>query len=45
MQPVYSYNLPDIRYEDCVQQLLDNHEDTWNAINSILKKEVTSEDL
>lgn len=45
MQPVYNYNLPDISYEDCVKSILDNHKDTWNAINSILKKEVTSEDL
>ena len=45
MQPVYNYNLPDISYEDCVKSILDNHKDTWNAINSILKKEVNSDDL
>lgn len=38
MRPVYSQNLPDITYEDCAKQIIDAHEDTWNAIVSILKE-------
>ena len=37
MKPVYSNNLPAITYEDCAKQIIVNHEDTWNAIGSILK--------
>ena len=38
MKPIYDYNLPGITYEDCAQQILNNHEDTWNAVISILKE-------
>ena len=38
MKPVYDHNLPSIDYEDCVKQIIVNHEDTWNAIISILKE-------
>lgn len=38
MKPVYAHNLPVINYEDCAKQILINHEDTWNAIISILKE-------
>ena len=38
MKPIYDYNLPSITYEDCPQQILNNHEDTWKAIISILKE-------
>ena len=38
MKPVYTYNLPLINYEDYVKKIITNHEDTWNAIVSILKE-------
>lgn len=38
MKPVYTHNLPTITYEDCVKQIIVNHEETWNAIISILKE-------
>lgn len=38
MRPVYPNNLPAIVFEDCAQQILANHEDTWNSIISILKE-------
>ena len=37
MKPVYGDNLPIITYEDCAKQIIINHEDTWNAIGSMLK--------
>lgn len=40
MKPIYDNNLPNIVYEDCAQQILNNHENTWEAISSILEKEV-----
>lgn len=38
MKPIYSYNLPIVNYEDCVKQIIINHEDTWKAIVSILEE-------
>lgn len=38
MKPVYPCNLPSINYEDCAEQILISHEDTWNAIVSVLKE-------
>lgn len=38
MKPVYAHNLPVIAFEDCVKQILSSHEDTWNAIVSVLKE-------
>ena len=37
MKPVYAHNLPVINYEDCAKQIIMNHEDTWKAMDSILK--------
>ncbi len=38
MRPIFEYNLPAITYEDCAQQILKNHEDTWNTVISVLKE-------
>ena len=38
MKPVYPQNLPSVRYDDCIEHILKNHEDTWNAIISIIKE-------
>ncbi len=38
MKSVYANNLPNITYEDCAKQILASHEDTWNAIVSIMKE-------
>ena len=38
MKPIYDYNLPGITYEDCAQQILNNHKETWDAVISILKE-------
>lgn len=38
MKPVCSHNLPAVSYEDCAKQIIGNHEDTWNAIVTILKE-------
>lgn len=39
MKPVYVYNLPVVHYEDCIEHIFKNHENTWNAIISIVKEE------
>lgn len=38
LKPVYNHNLPAITYEDCAKQIINRHEDTWNAIVSIVKE-------
>lgn len=38
LKPVYNHNLPAIAYEDCAKQIINRHEDTWNAIVSIVKE-------
>lgn len=38
LKPVYNHNLPAIAYEDCTKQIINRHEDTWNAIVSIVKE-------
>lgn len=38
LKPVYNHNLPAMAYEDCAKQIINRHEDTWNAIVSIVKE-------
>ena len=38
MKPIYDHNLPYISYEDCARKILLTHEDTWNAMVSVLKE-------
>lgn len=39
MKPVFSRNLPEISFSDCTEQILKDHEITWNTIRAILDKE------
>ena len=38
MKPIHRHNLPAISYENHARRIVDNHEDTWNAIEAILKE-------
>lgn len=38
MKPVYAHNLPTIKFEDCADQIIVNHQDTWDAIVSIIRE-------
>lgn len=45
LQPVFQHNLPSVTYEGCAEQILKSHENTWNAMVSILKEAKENESL
>ena len=38
MKPIYQNVLPDLVYEDSVQQILGAHANTWNALVTIVEE-------
>lgn len=38
LKPVFTCNLPVLSYEDCADQIISNHQNTWNALLNIIEE-------